>query len=135
MESGSIKVSGCSLEAGANIMGEAGGQLLQLGVAMHRRGAEETMRRVEVKLLVKSMEYMDVGGGGPPTAFGQVLKTTTAQISKSAAATTLKLTGSSSGRAGKLIDKGFNFEELGIGGLDKEFQEIFRRAFNSRRYP
>jgi vesicle-fusing ATPase len=24
---------------------------------------------------------------------------------------------------------------LGIGGLDKEFQEIFRRAFNSRRYP
>lgn len=28
-----------------------------------------------------------------------------------------------------------NFQELGIGGLDKEFQEIFRRAFNSRRYP
>ncbi len=24
---------------------------------------------------------------------------------------------------------------MGIGGLDKEFQEIFRRAFNSRRYP
>lgn len=28
-----------------------------------------------------------------------------------------------------------NFQELGIGGLDKEFNEIFRRAFNSRRYP
>lgn len=28
-----------------------------------------------------------------------------------------------------------NFEALGIGGLDKEFNEIFRRAFNSRRYP
>jgi hypothetical protein len=28
-----------------------------------------------------------------------------------------------------------NFQELGIGGLDKEFDEIFRRAFNSRRYP
>jgi len=24
---------------------------------------------------------------------------------------------------------------LGIGGLDKQFSEIFRRAFNSRRYP
>jgi len=24
---------------------------------------------------------------------------------------------------------------LGIGGLDKEFNEIFRRAFNSRRFP
>lgn len=28
-----------------------------------------------------------------------------------------------------------NFQELGIGGLDREFEEIFRRAFNSRRYP
>ncbi len=27
-----------------------------------------------------------------------------------------------------------NFEELGIGGLDKEFSEIFRRAFISRIY-
>lgn len=24
---------------------------------------------------------------------------------------------------------------MGIGGLDKEFSNIFRRAFNSRRYP
>lgn len=28
-----------------------------------------------------------------------------------------------------------NFEQLGIGGLDKEFSEIFRRAFASRVYP
>lgn len=28
-----------------------------------------------------------------------------------------------------------NFQELGIGGLDAEFNEIFRRAFNSRRFP
>ena len=35
----------------------------------------------------------------------------------------------------KIFKKNFNFEELGIGGLDREFQEIFRRAFNSRRYP
>ena len=28
-----------------------------------------------------------------------------------------------------------NFEELGIGGLDKEFQLIFRRAFASRVFP
>jgi vesicle-fusing ATPase len=28
-----------------------------------------------------------------------------------------------------------NFEEMGIGGLDKEFQTIFRRAFASRVYP
>eukprot|EP01130_Rhizamoeba_saxonica_P018259 TRINITY_DN9079_c0_g1_i1.p1 TRINITY_DN9079_c0_g1~~TRINITY_DN9079_c0_g1_i1.p1 ORF type:complete len:729 (-),score=164.84 TRINITY_DN9079_c0_g1_i1:12-2198(-) len=29
----------------------------------------------------------------------------------------------------------FNFEELGIGGLDKEFGDIFRRAFVSRIFP
>eukprot|EP00916_Digyalum_oweni_P014017 GHVL01022896.1.p1 GENE.GHVL01022896.1~~GHVL01022896.1.p1 ORF type:complete len:748 (-),score=90.75 GHVL01022896.1:349-2592(-) len=29
----------------------------------------------------------------------------------------------------------FNFAELGIGGLDKEFSEIFRRAFASRIFP
>ena len=35
----------------------------------------------------------------------------------------------------QVFKKNMNFQELGIGGLDKEFGEIFRRAFNSRRYP
>jgi len=30
---------------------------------------------------------------------------------------------------------GFNFEDMGVGGLDKEFSNIFRVAFSSRRYP
>lgn len=38
-------------------------------------------------------------------------------------------------QAKKIFKKDFNFQELGIGGLDREFEEIFRRAFNSRRYP
>ncbi|KAF4756896.1 hypothetical protein FOZ63_004892, partial [Perkinsus olseni] len=29
----------------------------------------------------------------------------------------------------------FNFEDLGIGGLSKEFADIFRRAFASRVFP
>ena len=35
----------------------------------------------------------------------------------------------------EIFKKDFNFQKMGIGGLDKEFEEIFRRAFNSRRYP
>jgi vesicle-fusing ATPase len=35
----------------------------------------------------------------------------------------------------QIFKKNMNFVELGIGGLDNEFNEIFRRAFNSRRYP
>ena len=35
----------------------------------------------------------------------------------------------------RIFDQNFTFEKLGIGGLDKEFSEIFRRAFASRLYP
>ncbi|CAN3356892.1 vesicular-fusion protein Sec18p [Diutina catenulata] len=35
----------------------------------------------------------------------------------------------------QLINPDFKLEDLGIGGLDDEFQEIFRRAFNSRILP
>jgi hypothetical protein len=31
--------------------------------------------------------------------------------------------------------KDFNFQKLGIGGLDAEFGDIFRRAFASRVFP
>ncbi|KAF9932263.1 transport between ER and Golgi ATPase protein [Modicella reniformis] len=34
-----------------------------------------------------------------------------------------------------LIQPGFKFEDMGIGGLDKEFSNMFRRAFASRIFP
>ncbi len=34
-----------------------------------------------------------------------------------------------------LLNPDFNFEKMGIGGLDKEFGSIFRRAFASRIFP
>jgi vesicle-fusing ATPase len=39
------------------------------------------------------------------------------------------------GKAQSLFKSDFNFESLGIGGLDKEISDIFRRAFASRRFP
>lgn len=38
-------------------------------------------------------------------------------------------------RTRNLFQSDFNFEALGIGGLDTEFQSIFRRAFASRVFP
>ncbi|KAK6463670.1 cytoplasmic protein [Scheffersomyces coipomensis] len=35
----------------------------------------------------------------------------------------------------QIINPDFKLEDLGIGGLDNEFQDIFRRAFNSRILP
>lgn len=34
----------------------------------------------------------------------------------------------------QIFKRDFDFKQLGIGGLDREFEEIFRRAFNSRTY-
>lgn len=34
-----------------------------------------------------------------------------------------------------IINPDWNFEKMGIGGLDNEFNAIFRRAFASRVFP
>jgi vesicle-fusing ATPase len=34
-----------------------------------------------------------------------------------------------------LISPDWDFNQMGIGGLDKEFSDIFRRAFASRVFP
>ena len=37
--------------------------------------------------------------------------------------------------ANAILQPSFKFEDMGIGGLDKEFSAIFRRAFASRIFP
>ena len=37
--------------------------------------------------------------------------------------------------ANSIIQPNFKFEDMGIGGLDNEFSQIFRRAFASRIFP
>ena len=40
-----------------------------------------------------------------------------------------------SNEAKQIFKEDISFQALGIGGLDAQFAKIFRRAFNSRRYP
>lgn len=47
----------------------------------------------------------------------------------------LKLKNKSTSVGNKLFKSNFNFSELGIGGLDSQFQTIFRSAFASRVVP
>lgn len=58
---------------------------------------------------------------------------------KPAGGSTLRLTGkavnSSAMRVTSLISPDWDFTKMGIGGLDKEFSAIFRRAFASRVFP
>jgi vesicle-fusing ATPase len=80
------------------------------------------------------------GGGGGGAAgsgggrFAQLLSSTEVVLAR-ADKETFKLSGGSGSRRPQLFSKGFNFAELGIGGLDDEFQLIFRQAFASRLLP
>ena len=47
----------------------------------------------------------------------------------------LRVRPSSTRVSNSIIKHDFNFEDMGIGGLDNEFAEIFRRAFASRIFP
>jgi vesicle-fusing ATPase len=73
---------------------------------------------------------------------GQLLQPTSISFSKAEGSTTpLHLTGDhvAAGAGGtaatNIFTKDFDFEKLGIGGLDAEFNQIFRRAFASRIWP
>jgi len=50
---------------------------------------------------------------------------------------TIKLTGKSKGKMERqsIINPDWDFSKMGIGGLDEEFNSIFRRAFASRVFP
>ncbi|KAJ1767033.1 transport between ER and Golgi ATPase protein [Coemansia sp. RSA 1813] len=69
------------------------------------------------------------------TLFGILTSVTTISVSKGTNSL-IELKGSSiSLKANAIIQPDFRFEDLGIGGLDKEFSNIFRRAFASRIFP
>ncbi|NP_001092149.1 vesicle-fusing ATPase [Xenopus laevis] len=58
-------------------------------------------------------------------------------VFEKAESSSLNLTGKSKTRQDRqsIINPDWNFEKMGIGGLDKEFSDIFRRAFASRVFP
>ncbi|GJQ11585.1 hypothetical protein GpartN1_g3376.t1 [Galdieria partita] len=67
------------------------------------------------------------------SSVGLVTADSTLFFSK-AAGSNLKVIGGDK-RPKDIFKPDFNFEKMGIGGLDKEFSDIFRRAFASRVFP
>lgn len=65
---------------------------------------------------------------------GQLVKASTLLFKKKKDVAIRIQGGASSGNS-RLFERGFNFQAMGIGGLDKEFADIFRRAFASRVFP
>jgi len=71
---------------------------------------------------------------------GQLLGTTQIVFDRAAGCTAVQLAGDhiaegSSGGAQSIFLNDFDFEKLGIGGLDAQFNQIFRRAFATRIFP
>ncbi|XP_006615591.1 vesicle-fusing ATPase 1-like [Apis laboriosa] len=94
-------------------------------------------------LLVKSLEAADLsainsGQNTVPkkTQMGRCLGNTVIQFEK-AENSSLNLVGKAKGKIVRqsIINPDWDFQKMGIGGLDKEFTAIFRRAFASRVFP
>lgn len=67
-------------------------------------------------------------------AKGQLIQATSL-VFKKKKDVSIRLQGGASSQNTRLFERGFNFQSMGIGGLDKEFADIFRRAFASRVFP
>lgn len=96
-----------------------------------------------LSLVVKNLEAVDVkalAAGGNPVPrrvrFGRLLPDAAVQFDK-AENSSLNLVGKAKGVQARqsIINPDWDFGKMGIGGLDKEFNAIFRRAFASRVFP
>ncbi|XP_075950239.1 vesicle-fusing ATPase-like isoform X1 [Anarhichas minor] len=95
-------------------------------------------------LLIKDIEAMDpsilkgeqASGKKPKIQIGLLLGNSQVIFEKSETSS-LTLIGKAKTRESRqsIISPDWNFERMGIGGLDKEFSDIFRRAFASRVFP
>nr|XP_050868928.1 vesicle-fusing ATPase 1-like [Vespula vulgaris] len=94
-------------------------------------------------LVIKSLEAADLSalksGQNPTpkkTEMGRCLGDTVIQFEK-ADNSSINLIGKAKGKIVRqsIINPDWDFQKMGIGGLDKEFSAIFRRAFASRVFP
>jgi len=90
-------------------------------------------------LCVDEFEHISLDGSKPLNASkGQVLKVQTAITFRKAAGsqTNIFIQGAQGPqRNDSLFRSDFNFEQMGIGGLDEQFKKMFRTAFASRIFP
>ncbi|KAG5179613.1 P-loop containing nucleoside triphosphate hydrolase protein [Tribonema minus] len=106
----------------------------QFVMSMFMPGQELAMDHngAKLKVIVEAAEHAINDGRKP--RFGLFLEATAINWSSPSGAS-LRLSGQKSGAMRTIIPKDFDFVKLGIGGLNNEFNQIFRRAFASRIYP
>ncbi|CAK5262535.1 unnamed protein product [Mycena citricolor] len=101
-----------------------------------------------IRVMVKGLSVLELaepqqqrGGrradmGPDPRTYGILMEKTDVTVMKSAEANGLNIKASGKkAPPNAILAPNFKFEDMGIGGLDTEFNEIFRRAFASRVFP
>ena len=80
---------------------------------------------------------LEAAGSSVQATRGMLAGSATEVLLQKAPGSAITLTNLPAGAAAKtnIFRSEFNFEKMGIGGLDKEFSDIFRRAFASRVVP
>jgi vesicle-fusing ATPase len=96
-----------------------------------------------LKGLVRSVSVLELaeeqrrggGGGKAPQHMGIVMDKTDVTIMKASDSAIKIKSSSKKAPPNAILAPNFKFEDMGIGGLDNEFNDIFRRAFASRVFP
>jgi len=123
----------------ADFVGQFSGQAFVVGMPLAFNFRDKKL----LALMVKELETADttpikVGGEAKVAKanVGMLLPNTKIVFEKGEGAT-INLTGKSKGKVTRqnIINPNWDFQKMGIGGLDKEFNAIFRRAFASRVFP
>ena len=99
---------------------------------MHK-GAQKLL----LSIIVKGIEITKLGSNTTTKSTTGVLSPNASVIFDKKPESQISLIGKSKGKtmARALINPDWDFQKIGIGGLDKEFSDIFRRAFASRVFP
>lgn len=91
------------------------------------------LQGLPMRLKVGKVEVLEAGDDF--VSDGQIVEGSMHKFSKAKDAPIKFTNQQSSGGTNQIFKADFDFSKLGIGGLDNEFNEIFRRAFASRVFP
>ncbi|OEH77591.1 n-ethylmaleimide-sensitive fusion [Cyclospora cayetanensis] len=125
------------------------GQNFTVGQSMARRLGKETLKLTVLQMIPvettgdKRMAVC-LGSTGVSLAHPPLAAAPVSSFAELSENSELVFAGDSEGRVyvqskkvlpSPLVAPDFSFQKLGIGGLDRQFSEIFRRAFSSRVFP
>jgi len=132
-----IKKAGNKISLDCNALSESFKSQFSGQIFCSKQQVAMNMDGTKLDLVIDSFDHADMGQGNKTDRLrGQILQITTIEWKKATGTASITLlNGTSLERNDSLFRSDFNFEQLGIGGLDEQFKKMFRTAFASRIFP